>query len=206
MSGSSAARREIATATSHLTGKTINRFAHIYQTQDDLLKKQQMIRVLGQMAGGCIQRCMGCDAINALYVTTYEIDQKHGTCYHERFKKYLTWYQENDLVGNAGQTDVKGDRSKRPSEQADPDLYLRIVERREVRLQGPQHHRPLCRRDHRRPHQSAEAGGRGLGRGLRHPGGCRGDLSHFPLCQPQSPHGSESALQPLWRCRRHDSL
>ena len=123
--------REIATATSHLTGKTINRFAHIYQTQDDLLKKQQMIRVLGQMAGGCIQRCMGCDAINALYVTTYEIDQKHGTCYHERFKKYLTWYQENDLVGNAGQTDVKGDRSKRPSEQADPDLYLRIVERRE---------------------------------------------------------------------------
>ena len=78
--------REIATATSHLTGKTINRFAHIYQTQDDLLKKQQMIRVLGQMAGGCIQRCMGCDAINALYVTTYEIDQKQGTCYHERFK------------------------------------------------------------------------------------------------------------------------
>lgn len=106
--------RELATATSHLTGKTINRFAHVYQTEDDLLKKQRMIRKLGERAGGCIQRCMGCDAINALYVTTKEIDDKHGTEYHERFKKYLAWYQENDLVGNAGQTDVKGDRSKAP--------------------------------------------------------------------------------------------
>lgn len=123
--------RDLATAKSHLTGETINRFAHIYQTQEDLLKKQEMIRTLGQKAGGCIQRCMGCDALNALYVTTKEIDDKHGTEYHERFKKYLKWYQENDLVGNAGQTDVKGDRSKRPSEQADPDLYMRIVERRE---------------------------------------------------------------------------
>ncbi len=123
--------RDLATATSHLIGETINRFAHVYQTEEDLLKKQKMIRKLGEKAGGCIQRCMGCDAINALYVTTKEIDDKHGTNYHERFKKYLAWYQENDLVGNAGQTDVKGDRSKRPSQQADPDLYMRIVEKRE---------------------------------------------------------------------------
>ena len=122
--------RELATATSHLTGKTINRFAHVYQSEDDLLKKQKMIRKLGEKAGGCIQRCMGCDAINAIYVTTKEIDDKYGTEYHERFKKYLAWYQDNDLVGNAGQTDVKGDRSKRPSEQEDPDLYMHIVERR----------------------------------------------------------------------------
>ena len=125
------ALRDLATATSHLTGHTINRFTHIYQTPDDLLKKQAMIRELGHLAGGCIQRCMGCDAINALYVSTYEVDQHYGTNYHERFKKYLAWYQDNDLVGNAGQTDVKGDRSKRPSEQVDPDLYMRIVERRE---------------------------------------------------------------------------
>ena len=36
--------RELATATSHLTGHTINRFTQIYQTPDDLLKKQAMIR------------------------------------------------------------------------------------------------------------------------------------------------------------------
>jgi 4-hydroxyphenylacetate 3-monooxygenase/4-hydroxybutyryl-CoA dehydratase/vinylacetyl-CoA-Delta-isomerase len=32
-------------------------------------------------------------------------------------------------VGNAAQTDVKGDRSKRPGDQADPDLYVRVVKR-----------------------------------------------------------------------------
>ena len=121
----------LVTATSHLTGKEINRFAHIYQNNDDLLAKQKMIRALCVKAGGCIQRCMGCDVNNALYVTTKEIDDAYGTNYHERFKKYLEWYQENDLIGNAAQTDVKGDRSKRPSEQEDPDLYVRIVEKRE---------------------------------------------------------------------------
>jgi len=121
----------LASATSHLTGKKINRFAHVYQNEEDLLKKQQMIRKLGEKAGGCIQRCMGCDMINAIYVTTKEVDEVHGTEYHERFKKYLIWYQDNDLVGNGGQTDVKGDRSKRPSQQVDPDLYVHIVERRD---------------------------------------------------------------------------
>ena len=125
------ALRNLVTTKSHLTGQTVNRFAHIYHSVDDMLQKQKMVRTFSEMAGGCVQRCMGCDALNALYVSTYEIDQKYGTEYHERFKKYLKWYQENDMVGNAGQTDVKGDRSKRPSEQVDPDLYMRIVERRE---------------------------------------------------------------------------
>lgn len=125
------ALKNLVTTKSHLTGQTVNRFAHIYHSVDDMLQKQKMVRTFSEMAGGCVQRCMGCDALNALYVSTYEIDQKYGTEYHERFKKYLKWYQENDMVGNAGQTDVKGDRSKRPSEQVDPDLYMRIVERRE---------------------------------------------------------------------------
>jgi len=122
---------ELASATSHLTGEKISRFAHVYQTEDDLLKKQAMIRKLGEKAGGCIQRCMGCDMINAIYVSTKEVDEAYGTEYHERFKKYLAWYQENDLIGNGGQSDVKGDRSKRPSQQEDPDLYIRIVEKRD---------------------------------------------------------------------------
>lgn len=123
--------QDIVTADSHLTGEKINRFNHISQNEEDLLKKQKMIRALSCKSGGCIQRCMGCDAINALYVTTKEIDAAMGTEYHERFKKYLKYYQENDLIGNAAQTDVKGDRSKRPFEQKDPDLYLRVVEKRE---------------------------------------------------------------------------
>ena len=122
--------KEYVTATSHLTGETINRFTHIHQTTDDLLKKQMMTKLLSHRVGGCIQRCMGTDALNALSVVTYEMDEALGTTYNENFLKYLAWVQENDIVANCAQTDVKGDRLKRPSEQVDPDMYLRIVETR----------------------------------------------------------------------------
>ncbi|ABB15822.1 4-hydroxyphenylacetate 3-hydroxylase family protein [Carboxydothermus hydrogenoformans] len=121
---------ELLTATSHLTGKKINRFTHIHQSPEDLLKKQEMTRFMCQRVGGCVQRCMGIDALNALSVVTKDMDDALGTNYHERFLNYLKYYQENDLVGNCAQTDVKGDRSLRPHQQADPDLYLRVVEKR----------------------------------------------------------------------------
>jgi 4-hydroxybutyryl-CoA dehydratase / vinylacetyl-CoA-Delta-isomerase len=122
--------KDVCTATSHLNGETINRFTHIHQTVDDLLKKQEMTRLLSHRVGGCIQRCMGIDALNALSVVTYEMDLDLGTEYNKRFMKYLAWVQENDIVANCAQTDVKGDRLKRPYEQADPDMYMRVVETR----------------------------------------------------------------------------
>lgn len=122
--------KEYCTATSHLDGSTINRFTHIHQSVDDLLKKQQMTRILSHRVGGCIQRCMGIDAINALSVVCYEMDAALGTTYNQNFLKYLKYVQENDIVANNAQTDVKGERLKRPFEQSDPDMYLRIVETR----------------------------------------------------------------------------
>ena len=38
------------------------------------------------------------DALNALSITTYDIDKKHGTEYYQRFLKYLAYVQEEDLV------------------------------------------------------------------------------------------------------------
>lgn len=69
------------------------------------------------------------DALNALRSTTYEIDQAKGALYHKRFLDYLHYVQTNDLVLNGAMTDVKGDRSKRPTEQADPDMFVHVVER-----------------------------------------------------------------------------
>lgn len=116
--------------TSHLSGKPINRFTHIHQSPEDLLMKQEMTRVMCNLVGGCIQRCMGCDAMNGFSVATKNADMKYGTNYHERWLKYLEYFQENDLVAAASQTDAKGDRSLRPGEQPDPDMYLHVVERR----------------------------------------------------------------------------
>ncbi len=120
---------DIMIATSHLTGEKINRFTHIHQSTDDLVKKVRMMRLLGRKTGSCFQRCVGLDAINALYITTYDIDQKYGTDYHDRIRKYVEYVQKNDLMMAGAMTDVKGDRGKRPHQQADPDLYVRIVER-----------------------------------------------------------------------------
>jgi 4-hydroxybutyryl-CoA dehydratase/vinylacetyl-CoA-Delta-isomerase len=70
------------------------------------------------------------DAANAAFSVTYECDQAHGTHYHQRFVDYWTGVQRQDLVVDGAMTDPKGDRGKRPKEQADPDLYLRVVERK----------------------------------------------------------------------------
>jgi len=122
---------EIMTAASPLTGKKINRFTHVHQSIDDLVKKVRMMRLLGQKTGTCFQRCVGLDGLNALYVTTYDMDRKYGTHYHERFKKYLIEVQKNDWMPAGAMTDARGDRSLRPSKQKHPNVYLRIKERLE---------------------------------------------------------------------------
>lgn len=122
---------ELMTTTSHLTGKKVNRFCHLHQSTDDLVKKVKMQRLLGQKTGACFQRCVGMDAINAVHSVTFEMDQKLGTPYHARFKKFLLSMQEKDWTVDGAMTDPKGDRALSPSKQADPDLFLRVVEKRE---------------------------------------------------------------------------
>ena len=122
--------QDLMTATSHLTGEKINRFTHIHQSTDDLIKKVKMQRLLGQATGACFQRCVGMDAINAVYSTSYEVDQKYGTKYHENFLKFLTEAQQKDWTIDGAMTDPKGDRSLPPHKQEDPDMFMRVVERR----------------------------------------------------------------------------
>ena len=122
--------QDLMTAVSPYTGQRVNRFTHIHQSTSDLIKKVKMQRLLGQQTAACFQRCVGMDAFNAEFSTTYEVDQKYGTHYHENFKKFMIYVQENDLTVDGAMTDPKGDRSKAPHEQADPDLFLHVVERR----------------------------------------------------------------------------
>ena len=122
---------ELCAATSHLTGQKINRFTHIHQSTDDLVKKVKMLRAIGQQTASCFQRCVGFDALNAVYQVSYEMDQAKGTNYHRRFVEYLKMVQEKDLMPSGSMTDARGDRSLSPSQQADPDLYVHVVARKE---------------------------------------------------------------------------
>ncbi|HAM41458.1 MAG TPA: 4-hydroxybutyryl-CoA dehydratase, partial [Candidatus Omnitrophica bacterium] len=121
---------DLMTAVSHLTGERINRFTHIHQNREDLIKKVQMMRLISHETGSCFQRCVGFDALNALYSTTAEIDEKYGTNYHQRLIEYVKYVQKSNIMVVGGMTDTKGDRSKSPSKQSDPDQFLHVVERR----------------------------------------------------------------------------
>ncbi len=122
---------DLLTAISHLNGQRINRFTHIHQSVDDLVKKSKMGRLLGRQTGCCFQRCVGMDALNALSIITAQIDQAHGMPYRNNFLKYLAYVQERDLTCDGAMTDPKGDRSLPPHQQPDPDVYLHVVAERE---------------------------------------------------------------------------
>lgn len=121
---------DLMTAVSSFTGEKVNRFLHIHQSTDDLIKKVKMQRMLGQQTAACFQRCVGMDAFNAVFSTTYEVDRKYGTNYHENFVEYAKYCQENDFTVDGAMTDPKGDRGLPPHAQEDPDMYLRVVETR----------------------------------------------------------------------------
>ncbi len=121
----------LAVTESMLTGKKVNRFNSLFQSPDDMVSKIMLQRELGQRTACCFQRCVGMDGINATFSTTYEIDEKYGTEYHQRFRKWLEYVQENDLCVAGAMTDVKGHRSVAPSQQEDPDMFVHIVERRD---------------------------------------------------------------------------
>jgi aromatic ring hydroxylase len=123
------ALKGLVVTTSHLTGEKINRFTSINLSIEDLYTQQEMKRKCCHRVGGCTQRCMATDTLNAMGVVSKEIDDDKGTHYHDNFLEFLKYYQANDLVGSTCQTDPKGDRKARPFQQEDPDLYLHVVEK-----------------------------------------------------------------------------
>ncbi len=141
---------ELATAVSPLTGERVNRFLYIAESPEDLVLQNKMQRKLGQLTGTCFQRCVGMDAFNALYSVTYEIDEAHSTAYHDRLKAFLTGVQRRNQVVGGAMTDVKGDRSKPPHQQTDPDLFVHISRRSDegVWIRGAKAHQTGCINSH----------------------------------------------------------
>lgn len=70
---------------------------------------------------------IGTDALLALRRVLARQKEFQGFARVEAFYEHC---RKRDLALAVAQTDVKGDRSKRPAEQADPDMYVRVVEKR----------------------------------------------------------------------------
>ncbi len=120
----------LMTATQSTTsGRRVNRMLHLNESAGDLLNKLEAVRLLCQETG-CAQRYLAHDALNALGQVSARIDDARGSTEHRaRFQAYLQHVQDTDLSLGIAMTDAKGDRSKRPHEQANPDTYVHVIER-----------------------------------------------------------------------------
>ena len=141
---------ELASAKSSLSGLQVNRFLHIAESAEDLVNQNKMQRKLGQLTGTCFQRCVGMDALNSLYSVTHEIDEKHKTTYHKRLVEFIKMIQAENFVIGGAMTDPKGDRSKAPHEQEDPDVFLHVVEKNDkgIVVRGAKAHQTGCINSH----------------------------------------------------------
>jgi 4-hydroxybutyryl-CoA dehydratase/vinylacetyl-CoA-Delta-isomerase len=119
----------IALARQASRGRYVNRMLHVNESAGDLLNKLEAVRLLCQETG-CAQRYLAHDALNALAQVTARIDDATGSTEHSaRFAAYLAHMQDEDLTLGIAMTDAKGDRSKKPHQQANPDTYVHVVER-----------------------------------------------------------------------------
>ncbi|UCG70025.1 MAG: 4-hydroxyphenylacetate 3-hydroxylase [Thermoplasmata archaeon] len=123
---------DIFTTVSSSTGERISRYLSIIENPDDMIANAKMKRLVFNLTGTCTGgRCVGWNAINAMWATTFDMDKKLGTKYNERLKIWLSEAQKKDISLAGALTDPKGDRTKSPSKQEDPDMNLHVVEQKE---------------------------------------------------------------------------
>src|ERR1700730_7990281 len=104
-------------------------YYHIPRCTQDLLDRSELIET-GTALGGTLVlliKEIGTDALFALMRLLSRAGETQGL---ERVRTLYRRYRDGDLALAVAQTDAKGDRGKRPSEQADPDLNVRVVEKR----------------------------------------------------------------------------
>jgi len=79
---------------------------------------------------GSLMHAMGVDALAATALASQRMDKQIGTKYSERVEAYRKYIQKGDVAITGAITDVKGDRSLRPSKQKQhKDYYVRVVDR-----------------------------------------------------------------------------
>jgi 4-hydroxybutyryl-CoA dehydratase/vinylacetyl-CoA-Delta-isomerase len=124
--------QDVFTVVSSLTGERTSRYLSLIKSPDDMIANAKMKRLMFNLTGTCTGgRCVGWNALNAMWATTYDMDQKLGTKYHDRLKIWLSEAQKEDITLAGALTDPKGDRTKSPSKQEDPDMSLHVVEKKD---------------------------------------------------------------------------
>jgi aromatic ring hydroxylase len=106
-----------------------SRFFHIPRSAEDLLVRSELIEAGTRAAKNItpLIKEIGSDALLSMMAMRETL----GEPYAGRVEAFYEKARTEDLALCVAQTDFKGDRSLAPSKQANPDAYLRIVERRD---------------------------------------------------------------------------
>jgi len=121
---------DLAVVDSPIINEKISRWTHIIGNEQDAIAKVKLMRKMGDYLVACPYRCMTTDMLSAAWSISYDIDKKYGTKYHQNVINIVKDTQRNDWTLGGSLVDPKGDRKLPPSKQVDPDMYLRVVERR----------------------------------------------------------------------------
>jgi len=124
--------RKMYTTTSSFTGEPIMRWNSMMQDEGSLLSNMKFKRQNYRHTGTCTGAvCVGWNSQNVMWAVTEEMDKEYGTKYQERLKNWILRAQDLGLTVSGALTDAKGDRSKTPSQQEDPDVNLHVKEIRD---------------------------------------------------------------------------
>lgn len=103
-------------------GEECSAFYGLPRSPADLERRSRLIETAARAGGGMIVlKEVGTDALFGLLRALDGEELERATAFHRRC-------QREDLAVAVAQTDVKGDRSLPPHRQADPDLYVHVVD------------------------------------------------------------------------------
>ena len=95
---------------------------------DDLMRRREITQTVMRMNGGGA-KFAGIDALHAVTAASRRMDADMGTSYAKRVEAFRDLCFKTDPAVCNAMTDVKGDRSLRPSKQQQhKDYYVRIVD------------------------------------------------------------------------------
>lgn len=128
-------------------GRTFSRYFDAIDDGEALQTRRNLIERSTRAADGVfnIIKPIGSDAINTLLRVCPDVDAEYGTGYTDRVLEFRDRVRDHDLALSCAMTDVKGDRSKPPADQPDPDHYLHVVNERDdgIVVRGAKAHTTL---------------------------------------------------------------
>lgn len=124
LTGHDPAHRDVAVSIDPESGEEFSAFYKMPRSADDLLARSRLIELGTEICSSipALIKEIGSDALFAMLRVLEGESLERARAFYKR-----CW--QEDLAVAVAQTDVKGDRSKGPSEQTDPDHYLHVVDK-----------------------------------------------------------------------------